>query len=307
VRARRLRVSTSSPLRLPPDLFLGPFDPARVEGGIALRYTGLRGTRFARIARVASLVGAALAPLAVLDDHRPEAAMDAFRHAGIGVLVAAMASMIENVFEGAYRKGRYRRVGEHLTIVPQHEAGYRSPGRGAARVEVDGQLVSEALPERVVISRSLVRMPVRGMDVDKIYYHVSLVFHDMVLRVARFATDASDAKGFASGLAEALDLPKPKRCDEPAFESSFVGMTVYAFMLVVELMAYAVLCVVASWLSGSQPPAFQAEAAVLTWMVVHLGIGALNRRWGQKQLTQIAIDAFGIDPEAGSPARRPRG
>ena len=290
----------------PRDLSLGSFDPAWIEGGLALRYTGLRGSRVARVVRAASLVAAALAPLASLDDHGPRAAMEAFRLPAIAVLVAAAASMIESFFQGAFRSGHYLRVDRHLTIVSEREAGYRSSGRGAARVEVDGQLVSEVLPERVVISQSVVTMTVSGVTSHKSFYHVSLVFRDLVLRVARFAENASDAKSFGKALAGVLGLPKPKRCEEPSFENSPVGMWGFAFMLVGELVAYPALCVVASELHGLDSPVWRAEVAVLAWMGLHVVMGRLARRWGQKQLTRIAVDAFRIDPSTESPSLRRR-
>ncbi len=145
---------------------------------------GVRGFRIANIVRFAGIGAALIAPLGVI--YRPDA-LAPFFIAVVGLSLASLASMGANLTHGAYRRGQYLRI-EHCLAVrrPGARGGYRASGNQAIRVEVDGLLVSEALPCNVVLSRALVVMTTNGFTTGKKLYHVSLVDRALVVRVARF-------------------------------------------------------------------------------------------------------------------------
>jgi hypothetical protein len=182
---------------------------------------------------------------------------------------------------------------------PGARGGYRASGSEPVRIEVDGRLVSDAMPSTVVLSQALVVMTMNGITTTKKLYHVSLVFRALVVRVARFAEKADEARHFARALAEALGLPRPgKRCDEASFENSMVGKYGFAFSAVGEMFAFLALGAMIAQAAWLGPAVGRAEIAVLAWIGLHFAVDREMRRRGQRQLTSIAIVAFDIEPSA---------
>jgi hypothetical protein len=212
-----------------------------------------------------------------------------------------------NLTYGAYQRGQYLRVEHSLAVRrPGAPGGYRASGNEAIRVEVDGLLVSEALPRNVVLSRAHIVMTTNGFTTIKKVYHVSLVDRALVVRVARFVEKADEARRFGDALAEALGLPRPGELrEEESFENSAVGKYGFAFATVGEICAFPLLGLVAAQLTWF-PVVVCAELAVIAWAVLHFTLGRWMCRLGQKQLTTIAVNAFDIEPaEAATPDATP--
>lgn len=282
---------------LPRDLALGSFAPRRIDDGIELRYGGIRWFRVLTIVRFVGLAAAVITPLCFI--HHQDA-MELALLSWIGVIVAIFAGFGANLRHGAYRTGQYLRVEELLAIRrPGARGGYRASGSEPVRIEVDGRLVSDAMPSRVVLSQALVVMTMNGITTTKKLYHVSLVFRALVVRVARFAEKADEARHFGQALAEALELPRPgKRCEEASFENSMVGKYGFAFSAVGEMFAFPVLGAMIAQAALLGPAVVRAEVALLLWIGLHFAVDREMRRRGQRQLASIAIVAFDIEPSA---------